>query len=68
MIHIFLNMFAKKLNSIKNLKDVKMADLPEFGVCSVKREIMHTSHTLCRLARIQQYACPDVAKMLNMSV
>ena len=61
-------MFAKKLNSIKNSKGVKMADFPVFAVCSVKREIMHTSHTLCRLALIQYHACPDAAKMLNLSV
>ena len=61
-------MFAKKLNSIKNSKDVKMADFPAFAVCSVKREIMQTSHTLCRLARIQHHACPDAANMLNLSV
>ena len=60
-------MFAMKLNSIKNSKDVKMADLLAFAVCSVKREIMHTSHTRCRLARIQHRACADVATILNLS-
>ena len=61
-------MFAKKLNSIKNSKDFKMADFPVLAVCSVKREIMHTSYTLCRLAPIKHHACPYVTKMLNLSV
>ena len=49
-------MFAMKLDSIKNSKDVKMADFPVFDVCSVKREIMHTRHTVCRLAPVDQHA------------
>ena len=57
-----------KLNSIKNSKDVKMADFPVLTVHSVKREIMHTSHTFYRLARIQHHACPNEAKMSNLSV
>ena len=61
-------MFAQKLNSIENSKDVKMADYHAFAVCSVKREIMHTSHTFCRLARIQHHACPNEANMSNLSV
>ena len=56
-------MFAMKLNSIKNSKDVKMADFPILAVCSVKREIMHTSHTVCRLAPIDHHKYPYVRKM-----
>ena len=50
----------------------KLSDCQEqplfFGLCSVNREIMHTSHTLCRLAPKKHLACPDVAKMLKLSV
>ena len=61
-------MFAMKLNSIKNSKDVKMADFPVLAVSSVKREIMNTRHTRCRLAPVDHHAYPYVAKMLNMYV
>ena len=45
-----------------------MADLPDFAMCSVNREIMHTSHILCRLASKKHLACPDVSKMFNLFV
>ena len=66
-------MFAMKLNSIKNSQDVKMADFSVLAVCSVKREIMHTSHTLCRLAHIDRCIplcgknCKSVCASLNQS-
>ena len=57
-----------KLNSVKDSNDVKMADFPVLVVCSVKREIVHTSHTICRLAPIDNRKYPYVAKILNLSV
>ena len=55
-------MFAMKKKSIKNSKDVKMAYFDVLALCSVKHEIMHTSHTLCRLALIDHHAYPYLAK------
>ena len=68
IVHTFQNMFVKKFNENKHLKDVKMVDFPVFAMCSVNREIMHTSHTLCWLALKKHLAYPDVAKMLNLFV
>ena len=60
-------MLAIELNSINNSKYVKMADFPVLAVCSVKREIMHTSHTLCRLAPIDHHAY-TIMWQTNLSV
>ena len=44
------------------------ANFPVYAVCSVNREIMHTSHALCRLAPKKHLACPDVSKIFNLFV
>ena len=62
-------MFAWNLfNENKVSKDIRMADLPVFGVCSANREIMHTGHRLCRLASKKHLACPDMSIMFNLVV
>ena len=68
MINVFQNMFAMKLNSIKNSKYIKMADFPVLAVCSVKRKVMHTSHTLCRLAPIYHHAYPYLEKKICLCI